>query len=316
MNHIINNKIKFEKNNYIPKKQENILTSTQGQNQKPQNTLLLNSIINENVSWNMPITMDFKLKQYQHSNLQLALNKNKLANKNLFKNTLQNRVQNKDVPYYKKDELIINLYGAAILNKNLYDFLLILSKDIKIKIYIYTWNTSKSALDYYFQGLNVKIFIVSIDELDQSQSIDISNNVFSSNLPLSSWNLMWKSMFHSINEIYKRENQDNTIILNTTFNINYDFKINNFKNLINSKFSKNIFLKDSLDLSGVDNPIIGDKYTLYKLINTFYYNMENISMFYNSLKIPEASIFYENNRLFGVNYNNMFENIEMYNTTR
>ena len=238
------------------------------------------------------------------------MNKNELTNKNLFKN----KVQNKNVPYYKKDELIINLYGAAILNKNLYDFLLNLSKDIKIKIYIYTWNTTKSAIDYYFQGLNVNIFIVSIDELEQSQSIDISNNVFSSNLALSSWNLMWKSMFHSINEIYKREYQD-TIILNTTFNINYHFEINNFKNLINSKFSKNIFLKDSLDLSGVDNPIIGDKYTLYKLINTFYYNMENISMFYNSLKIPEASIFYENNRLFGVNYNNMFENIEMYNTT-
>ena len=72
------------------------------------------------------------------------------------------------------------------------------------------------------------------------------------------------------------------------------------------------FLKDSNDLSGVDNPIIGDKITLQKLINTFYNNLDNVSMFYSSFTIPEASIYYENNRIFGVNYNNMFENIEKY----
>jgi hypothetical protein len=35
-------------------------------------------------------------------------------------------------------------------------------------------------------------------------------------------------------------------------------------------------------------------------------------MFYSSIKVPEASIFYENNRIFGVNIKNMFENIEKY----
>jgi hypothetical protein len=35
-------------------------------------------------------------------------------------------------------------------------------------------------------------------------------------------------------------------------------------------------------------------------------------MFYSSFKVPEASIYYENNRLFGVNYKDMFENIEKY----
>jgi hypothetical protein len=35
-------------------------------------------------------------------------------------------------------------------------------------------------------------------------------------------------------------------------------------------------------------------------------------MFYSSFKVPEASIFYENNRIFGVSIKEMFENIEKY----
>jgi hypothetical protein len=82
--------------------------------------------------------------------------------------------------------------------------------------------------------------------------------------------------------------------------------------LSENKFTKNIFLKDYTDLSGVDNPIIGDKHTLHKLIHSFYNNLDNVSMFYSSLTVPEASIYYENNRLFGVNYKDMFVNIEKY----
>ena len=118
-------------------------------------------------------------------------------------------------------------------------------------------------------------------------------------------------MYRSMNEIYKKEDE-RTIILNTRFEINYIFYINNLINLRQNKFTKNIFLKDSTDLSGVDNPIIGDKHTLHKLISIFYNNLDNVSMFYSSFTIPEASIYYENNRIFGVNYNNMFENIEKY----
>jgi hypothetical protein len=189
----------------------------------------------------------------------------------------------------------------------LYEFLLELSKKIKIKIYIHTWNISKNTIDYYFQGLNVVSIII-----DQTEYIDKPGEmIFSSNISLSYWKLMWTSMYRSINEIYKIED-DKTIILNTQFDINYMFDINNLTNLRQTRFTKNTFLKDSTDLSGVDNPIIGDKHTLYKLISKFYNNLDNVSMFYSSFTIPEASIYYENNRIFGVNYNNMFENIEKY----
>jgi hypothetical protein len=190
----------------------------------------------------------------------------------------------------------------------LYEFLLELSKKIKIKIYIHAWNINKNIIDYYFQGLNVVSILIDQTETNENGS---NEYIFSSKMLLSYWKLIWTSMFRSMNEINKKED-DRTIILNTRFDINYLFDINSLIELRQNKFTKNIFLKDSTDLSGVDNPIIGDKNTLQKLINTFYYNLENVSMFYNSFTIPEASIYYENNRVFGVNYNNMFENIEKY----
>jgi hypothetical protein len=221
------------------------------------------------------------------------------------------KIQTDIEPYY--NELIVNLYGFSEIHLNtmrLYEFLLELSKKIKVKIYIHTWNTSKNTIDYYFQGLNV--VSVLIDQTDETTyNTTDGPNIFSSNTLLSYWKLMWISMYRSMNEIHKKEDE-RILILNTRFEINYTFDMNNLMNLKQNKFTKNIFLKDSTDLSGVDNPIIGDKHTLHKLISIFYNNLDNVSMFYSSFTIPEASIYYENNRIFGVNYNNMFENIEKY----
>jgi hypothetical protein len=256
-----------------------------------------------NLNYNSPIMVDFKLKNYQMNKNIIQLNEeiNKTQN-----NDQINDESNKKYQYYK-NELIINIYGDASFDKILYNFLLELSKQIKIKIYIHTWDVDKNKLEYFFQGLNVVSIIV--DKI--SDISNISGNIFSSNESLYLWKLMWTSMYRSMIEINKRED-NKIIILNTKFNINYNFTINNLNNIIKNKFTKNLFLKDSNDLSGVDNPIIGDKDTLNKLINTFYNNLEDISMFYKSFTIPEASIYYENNRLFGVNINNMFENIEKY----
>ena len=250
-----------------------------------------------NMNYTSPSMVDFKLKNYQMNKNIIQMNEQK--NLNLSENEIKYQ--------YYKNELIINIYGYAYFNKILYDFLLDLSNNIKIKIYIHTWNVDKSKLDFFFKGLNVVSIIIDTF----SDISDVSGNIFSSNESLHSWKLMWTSMYRSMNEINKKED-NKTIILNTKFNINYEFTIKYLNNITKIKLLKNIFLKDSYDLSGVNNPIIGDKDTLQKLINTFYNNLDDISMFYNSFKIPEASIYYENNRLFGVNINNMFENIEKY----
>ena len=324
MNYILNNKLKFEKNKYNKQVLSNTTILTRNLNKiSPPLNLDRHIPINTHFSSN-PYGINFKLKNYQTNNfIQQIQPENKIQdyqNQDYLKIKYiesNESVESNESMYYKTDELIVNIYGydydyssivSPLNNKTLYIFLLELSKHVKIKIYIHTWNIDKSVIEYYFQGLNVVWLL--IDECDLNEK-DNSGNIFSSSISLYSWKLMWTSMFRSINEIYKNED-DRTIILNTRFDINYNFNINNFIDLTKNKFTKNIFLKDSTDLSGVDNPIIGDKNTLQKLINTFYNYFDNVVMFYSSFKVPEAAIYYENNRLFGINYKDMFENIEKY----
>jgi hypothetical protein len=306
MNYILNNKLKFEKNRY----NKPVISPT---------PVILSRTLKTPP---LPIPLKIDLPQYSYPHIPEYLIDFKLNNhsthlKQIIKqiNDPQpkphfDQVNSESIIYpYYNNELVINIYGFSthLHTKILYEFLLELSKQIKIKIYIHTWNTKKNTIDYYFQGLNVVSVIID----QTTEFTDETETIFSSNISLSYWKLMWTSMYRSINEIYKKED-DRTIILNTLFDINYMFDINHLTNLRQTKFTKNIFLKDSTDLSGVDNPIIGDKNTLYKLISTFYNNLDNVSMFYSSFTIPEASIYYENNRIFGVNYNDMFLNIEKY----
>jgi len=318
MNYIINNKLKFEKNKYnpVPNSIQPITTTILTRNKT--NMVLQHPPIELNTKFSdIPSSksIDFKLKNYKINNSLLnqtnltnpiKQSKDKQIEVNIEENPTPTPVYNDN--YYKIDEIIINIYGnseSELNNKILYDFLLELSKNIKIKIYLHTWNIDKSVVEYYFQGLNIVSIII-----DKTPPINFER-IFSSNKSMFSWKMMWTGMFRSMNEIYKKED-NHTIILNTRFDINYKFNVNDILKLSENKFTKNIFLKDSTDLSGVDNPIIGDKYTLHKLINSFYNNLENVSMFYSSLTVPEASIYYENNRLFGVNYKDMFINIEKY----
>ena len=324
MNYILNNKLKFEKNRY----NKPVIPPTPVILSRTLKTPSLSLPIKIDLpQYSYPQTseslIDFKLNNHSHHLNQIIKQINDTRSKSEYfqiNEIIQSNkiIQENEIiePYYK-NELIINIYGFSDTHLNtiiLYEFLLELSKKIKIKIYIHTWNTSKNIIDYYFQGLNVVSVI--IDQTTEPITYESryetnTKTIFSSNVSLSYWKLMWTSMYCSMNEIYKKED-DRTIILNMRFDINYIFDINNLTDLRQNKFTKNIFLKDSTDLSGVDNPIIGDKNTLYKLISLFYNNLDNVSMFYSSFKVPEASIYYENNRIFGVNYNEMFENIEKY----
>jgi len=318
MNYILNNKLKFEKNRYnkpvIPPTPVILSRALK----TPSLPLPIKIDLPQYSYPHTPESIDFKLNNHSTHLNQIIKQINNSRPKLHFEHHPETEIQENEIIYpYYNIELIINIYGFSNTHLNtkiLYEFLLELSKQIKIKIYIHTWNISKNIIDYYFQGLNVVSIIIDQSELIDETIIDeikINKTIFSSNISLSYWKLMWKSMYRSINEIYKKED-DKTIILNTRFDINYMFDINNLTNLRQTKFTKNIFLKDSTDLSGVDNPIIGDKNTLHKLISTFYNNLDNVSMFYSSFTIPEASIYYENNRIFGVNYNYMFLNIEKY----
>ena len=316
MNFILNNKLKFEKNRYnkpVTPPKPVILTKTVKNPSLPLPIKV--DIPIHSYSETHDNSIDFKLNNSTHLNIVKQIQTHNgplpkvtypLDQMKIYKNEISEISEINDIDFYNND-LIINIYGFSHehLNTVLYEFLLELSKKIKIKIYIHTWNINKNVIEYYFQGLNVVSIL--IDQTNES----LNETIFSSKMSVSDWKLMWTSMYRSMNEIYKKEDS-NTIILNTRFDINYIFDINILSVLKKQKFTKNIFLKDSNDLSGVDNPIIGDKNTLYKLISMFYNNLDNVSMFYSSFTVPEASIYYENNRIFGVNYNDMFENIEKY----
>jgi hypothetical protein len=318
MNYILKNKLKYEKNRYnkpLSPRIPIVLTHTNISKLPLKMDIPvvnipidINNLNNLNNSINLN-TFDFKLKNYQMKETftsKDAIKTTKSINiPDLSIYTSKNSIINK-IPYYS-DILIINIYGFAhITDKTLYEFLLELSTKFTIRIYIYTYDISRDTIDYYFEGLNVVSVIINNSE----KYTDSSRNIFCSTIPLSNWKIMWAGLFNSINQIYTNED-DRTIILLTNFNINYTLNID-FNELKYNKFTKNLFLKNSSDLSGVDNPIIGDKNTLRKLINTFYNNLDNVSMFYSSFKVPEASIFYENNRLFGVEIKDMFENIYKY----
>jgi hypothetical protein len=311
MNYILNNKLKFEKNRY----NKPVI---------PPIPVILSKTSKTSKTLSLPLPIKIDLPQYSYPQISESLIDFKLNNHSTHLNQIINQINdsrpksydvqtNKTIQPYYNNEFVINIYGFSHTHLNtivLYEFLLELSKKIKIKIYIHTWNISKNIIDYYFQGLNVVSIIID-QTTEPITDENKSKTIFSSNISLEYWKLMWTSMYRSMNEIYTKED-DRTIILNTRFDTNYAFNIENLTNLRQTKFTKNIFLKDSFDLSGVDNPIIGDKHTLHKLISVFYNNLDNVSMFYSSFTIPEASIYYENNRIFGVNYNNIFENIEKY----
>ena len=73
----------------------------------------------------------------------------------------------------------------------------------------------------------------------------------------------------------------------------YNF-INDNINIINDKLYKNIFLFDKETL-GIDNIYLGNINTMTKLVNKFYYELDNIINDYLDIRSAEFLVFYINN---------------------
>jgi len=242
--------------------------------------------------------------------------------------------------YYKQNELIIILRGhirTSMDNDDLYIFLQELSKKYKLKIYLHTWKQKSSSLSWrkyiqddtiiteemiieYFCDLSPSILSIQIDNDKEISLIgNTYGTLFSAKIPKLAWKNMWYGINQVINKVYVEEDEK-TIILNTRYDLftNYG-KItptNVYKNLKKcftyQKFKKNHFCNSVDNLIGVDNNIIGDKNTMYSLVNHFYNNLDAIEPNYKNIKNHDCVVFYENNRIFGTPFNKMFENIEKY----
>jgi hypothetical protein len=199
-----------------------------------------------------------------------------------------------------------------------------LSEYFTLKIYIHTWNkkanniswreykenneiVTKKLIQNYFKDL--KICSIIIDDDQQINLIgDTNGNMFSTTMPKIGWKNMWYGLYKSIVDIYENEN-DKTIILNIRFDIFTNsnkitqtaiFKWVNelLQKSKYKKFNKNIFFRETPNLSGVDNQILGDKNTLYKLISHFNNNLDDINKLYLDLHCHEESVYYENLTLY------------------
>jgi hypothetical protein len=246
----------------------------------------------------------------------------------------------KSTTYYKQDELIVILRGhirTSMDNDDLYDFLQELSKMYELRIYLHTWKQKSSPMSWrkyiqddtliteemiivYFRDLAQ--FILSI-QIDDDRQITLTGNTHGTIFSCNSPRLAWKNMWYGINCVMSKvfiEEDEQTIIFNTR----YDLFANSsevtpttvYENLKNyftfKKFKKNHFCKSVDNLIGVDNNIIGDKNVMYILVNHFHKNLDDIEPNYVKIYNHECVVFYENNRIFGTPFTQMFENIENY----
>ena len=86
-------------------------------------------------------------------------------------------------------------------------------------------------------------------------------------------------------------------VLSNSFSFNESILLGLIIKNVNTIFTKNIFLKDTY-FSGIDNFYIGNINTMYKLINHFHYNLDEILIRNKILNGQEHLVYLENNYLF------------------
>lgn len=193
-----------------------------------------------------------------------------------------------------------------------------------LKIYIHTWNrfsnnlswrnidinnniVDKKTINEYFRDLKFLIKHIITEDDEKIKLIGkIKGNINNGKMPLMGYKNMIYGKNSIINYIYDKKIIDvNEPIINTRFDIldcktewrggyNLENICNFIKMNINTKFSKNIFMKDDV-FFGCDNMYIGNMYTMYILINHLFYNFDEIIEKYKEVMNHEFMILLENN---------------------
>ena len=189
----------------------------------------------------------------------------------------------------------------AFNNDDLYNFVLLLYHTLsELKIFIHTWNifsnniswryitvnnnpvTEKTIYDY-FRELSKYIKHIIIDDDKNIKLIGKTTGIINNGImPIVGCKNYWYGKYKIIDYIYNQNIYNTETVINFRFDIldnSNTFekdKIYTFiKNNKNHTFTKNIFMFD-YECNGIDNIYIGNTYTMYKLANTFYYNLDDI----------------------------------------
>ena len=190
-----------------------------------------------------------------------------------------------------------------------------------LKIFIHTWNIFANNISHrqiivnnknvdnqiiydYFDDLKHLIQNIIIDD---DTKINIIGNLSgkAGNNPLIGWKNYWYGKHTAIEDIYNKNIDKNEIIVNLRFDImnnsvsfSKESVINFIKNNSKIVFTKNIFIFNDEKHCGIDNVYIGNINTMYKLIDKFFYELDNILIENADIKIPEYLVYRINNALF------------------
>jgi hypothetical protein len=193
----------------------------------------------------------------------------------------------------------------------------------KLKIFIHTWNIfanniSWRSINVDTQNVNDKIIYDYFDDLkflikniiiDDDTKINLIGNLYGNinngPMPIIGWKNYWYGKHKVIDYIYKLNVDKNEMIVNCRFDImsnsnSFDNKIiiDFIKNNSEKIFTKNIFLYNDENHFGIDNIYIGNINTMYKLINVFFNNLDDILIKNNDTIHQEMLVYRINNILF------------------
>jgi hypothetical protein len=192
-----------------------------------------------------------------------------------------------------------------------------------LKIFIHTWNIFANNISWrkiiinnqnvdnkiiydYFDDFKDLIKNIIIDDDTKINLIgNLSGNINKGPMPIIGWKNYWYGKHKIIDYIYETNIDENEMIVNCRFDImsnsnSFDNKtiVDFIKNNNKKIFTKNIFLYNDEHHCGIDNIYIGNIKTMYKLINNFFYNLDDILIKNNDTKHQEMLVYRINNILF------------------
>lgn len=223
--------------------------------------------------------------------------------------------------------MIIILRGHirnSFKNNNLYHFIKTIYKHKpSLSIYIHTWNIYSNTISWrrikgnyscvsdidiydYFKDLKHLIKHIIIEDDSKIKLIGKINGLIGkSRTPLLGWKNYWYGKYQIIN--YMKEHigylsQDDTVVncrfdvMENSHSIPMDILVQFIITYNNKTLHKNIFLH-KVECPGIDNIYIGNINTMYALIRTFYYELDDILCKYPKIGNPERLVFRQNETL-------------------
>lgn len=192
-----------------------------------------------------------------------------------------------------------------------------------LEIFIHTWNIFANNISWryipineqnitneiiynYFNDLNHLIKQIIIDDDTKIDLIgNLCGNMNNGGTPIIGWKNYWYGKHKIINSIYNKNIDKNKIIVNFRFDIMNNSNsldkqtiVNFIKNNNKIVFTKNVLIFDDEKHYGIDNIYIGNIETMCKLINKFFYELDDILINNNDIKAQEHLVYRVNTALF------------------